>query len=59
MFVEPAISNTGELAALVLEEISALTALNADTVRLSDAALPVGLGFRESAEDDWPALVAN
>jgi multimeric flavodoxin WrbA len=56
---EPALSNTGELADLVLDEIHALAAINADVVRLSDAALPVGLGFRESAEDDWPDLVAR
>ena len=56
---EPALSNTGELADLVLDEIHALAAINADVVRLSDAALPVGLGFREAAEDDWPDLVAR
>jgi multimeric flavodoxin WrbA len=56
---EPALSNTGELADLVLDEIHALAAVNADVVRLSDAALPVGLGFREAAEDDWPDLVAR
>jgi multimeric flavodoxin WrbA len=56
---EPALSNTGELADLVLDEIHALAAINADVVRLSDAALPVGLGFREAAEDDWPDLVSR
>jgi len=56
---EPSLSNTGELADLVLDEIHALAAINADVVRLSDAALPVGLGFREAAEDDWPDLVAR
>jgi multimeric flavodoxin WrbA len=56
---EPALSNTGELADLVLDEIHALAAINADVVRLSDATLPVGLGFREAAEDDWPDLVAR
>jgi multimeric flavodoxin WrbA len=56
---EPALSNTGELASLVLDEIRALAPINADVVRLSDAALPVGLGFREAAEDDWPDLVAR
>ena len=49
----------GELASLVLEEIRALALINADLVRLCDAALPVGLGFREGAEDDWPGLVTK
>ena len=56
---ESALSNTGELAALVLDEIRALTPINADLVRLSDAALPVGLGFREAGDDDWPGLVTK
>jgi multimeric flavodoxin WrbA len=56
---EPALSNTGELAALVLDEIRALATISAHEVRLSDATLPVGLGFREAAEDDWPDLVTR
>jgi multimeric flavodoxin WrbA len=56
---EPEISNTGELASLVLDEIRTLAPIEAEVVRLSDAALPVGLGFREGLEDDWPDLVAK
>ena len=56
---EPDISNTGELASLVLDEIRALASINGDIVRLSDATLPVGLGFREAAADDWPSLVTK
>src|SRR4051812_4636314 len=56
---DPAISNTGELASLVLDEIRALAPIDFDLVRLSDATLPVGLGFREAAADDWPGLVAK
>ncbi len=56
---DPLLSNTGELASLVLEEMRALGPINADLVRLSDKALPVGLGFREAAEDDWPGLVTR
>ncbi len=56
---EPTLSNTGELGALVLDEIRELGPVSAEMVRLSDAALPVGLGFREAADDDWPALVAK
>jgi multimeric flavodoxin WrbA len=56
---EPTLSNTGELASLVLDEIRALAPISAYTVRLSDAALPVGLGFREAPDDDWPDLVTK
>jgi len=56
---EPTLSNTGELASLVLDEMRALAPISASVVRLSDATLPVGLGFREAAEDDWPGLVTK
>src|SRR4051812_28539500 len=56
---EPALSNTGELSSLVLDEMRALATIDASTVRLSDATLPVGLGFREAADDDWPDLVGR
>jgi multimeric flavodoxin WrbA len=56
---DPLPSNTGELASLVLEEMRALAPIKADLVRLSDQTLPVGLGFREAAEDDWPGLVTK
>jgi multimeric flavodoxin WrbA len=56
---EPEISNTGELGTLVLDEMRALASTNVEVVRLSDAVLPVGLSFREAAEDDWPGLVSK
>jgi multimeric flavodoxin WrbA len=56
---EPMLSNTGELASLVLDEMRALAPISASEVRLSDATLPIGLGFREAAEDDWPDLVTK
>jgi multimeric flavodoxin WrbA len=56
---EPVLSNTGELASLVLDEIRAIAPIDAEMVRLSDRTLPVGLEFREAAEDDWPALVTK
>src|SRR5260221_4435354 len=56
---EGEVSNPGELASLVHDEIRALAPINSDHVRLSDATLPVGLGFRESAVDDWPNLVTK
>jgi multimeric flavodoxin WrbA len=56
---EQTLSNTGELASLVLDEIRALAPITAHTARLSDAMLPVGLGFREAPADDWPDLVTR
>ena len=56
---EPTLSNTGELASLVLDEIRALAPVTVDQVRLSDRTLPVGLGFREAPDDDWPDLVVK
>ena len=43
---EPEISNTGELASLVLDELRALAPINAEIVRLSDETRPVGLNLR-------------
>ncbi len=56
---EPDVSNTGELASLVIDEIRALAPINCDMVRLSDATLPVGLGFREAAADDGRSFVTK
>src|SRR5215510_2380432 len=56
---EPTLSNTGELASLVLDEMRDLGPIHSTEIRLSDARLPVGLGFREAAEDDWPDLVTK
>ncbi len=54
----PEISNTGELSELVLENMRAQHAnLVTEVVRLSDLSLPVGLGFRESDDDQWPEVV--
>jgi multimeric flavodoxin WrbA len=56
---ELTLSNTGELVSLVLDEMRALAPIDAQVVRLSDATLPIGLGFREAAQDDWPDLVTK
>jgi multimeric flavodoxin WrbA len=50
------LSNTEELAALVLENMQPHGA-RGEIIRLADRSIPVGLGFRESADDDWPAIV--
>jgi len=53
----PALSNTGELAELVVKNMLSHAQVTSHVVRLADLELPCGLGFRESADDDWPALV--
>jgi multimeric flavodoxin WrbA len=54
---EPAPSNTEEVTNLVLEKMRAHADIDAVHVRLSDRNIPVGLGFRESEDDEWPAIV--
>lgn len=54
---EPDLSNTEELTGLVLENMRNHCEISAEVVRLADRNLPVGLGFRESPEDDWPGIV--
>lgn len=53
-----ALSNTEELSRLVLEYMEP-HGVGAEVIRLSDCSLPVGLGFRESTDDDWPGLVTK
>jgi multimeric flavodoxin WrbA len=55
----PDVSNTEELSDLVLEEMAAHAPIRAETVRLADRIVPVGLGFREADDDEWPAIVAK
>lgn len=50
------ISNTGELAELVLQNMKAHK-VSSEILRLADKHIPVGLGFRESKDDDWPNIV--
>jgi multimeric flavodoxin WrbA len=54
---EPDISNTDELAREVVRRMEDDTKVSSEVIRLADKRLPVGLGFRESTDDDWPAIV--
>lgn len=54
---EPEISNTDEVTREVIANMGTSCAINSEVIRLSDAHLPVGLGFREADNDDWPAMV--
>jgi len=53
----PHVSNTEEVVQLVIGEMGAHCEIASEIVRLSDRRLPVGLGYRESPDDDWPGLV--
>ncbi len=53
----PATSNTEEVAQMVVDEMKKHSAIEAEFVRLSDKIIPVGLGFKESEDDEWPAIV--
>jgi len=55
----PDVSNTEELALEVIRNMGASSEIASEVVRLSDRKLPVGLGFRESEDDDWPDIVAR
>jgi multimeric flavodoxin WrbA len=52
---EPDISNTEELAQLVLQNME--QPIESQIIRLADKNIPVGLGFKEGEGDDWPEIV--
>jgi multimeric flavodoxin WrbA len=43
----------------VFAEMRGLAPVTSEIVRLADCNVPVGLGFREAADDQWPDLVAK
>ena len=54
----PETSNTQELSELVLDHLRP-HGVTAEVVRLADLRLPVGLGYRESEDDEWPDVVTK
>ena len=51
------VSNTGEVAQLVLDEMKALNPqVITEMIRLSDKNIPVGLKFKENDADEWPEI---
>jgi multimeric flavodoxin WrbA len=54
----PSVSNTGEVVDLVLGHL-AERGVTGETIRLADRRIPVGLGYRESGDDEWPGIVAK
>jgi multimeric flavodoxin WrbA len=55
----PDTSNTEEVAQMVLDEMGKLVTVSSEIIRLSDKRIPVGLGFRESDDDEWPDIVGK
>ena len=53
----PDISNTEELVQEVLDAMKEFGAIESEIVRLADKNIPVGLGFKESDDDEWPQIV--
>lgn len=53
----PNVSNTEEVTNQLLAEMQKHASLSTEVVRLADKDIPVGLGFRESETDEWPAIV--
>jgi multimeric flavodoxin WrbA len=50
-------SNTEEVTQVVLCEMQKHAEITSETVRLSDKNIPVGLGYKESDDDEWPSIV--
>lgn len=50
-------SATQEVANMVVAEMQKLSPVTATDVRLADKNIPVGLGFNEGPNDEWPAIV--
>lgn len=50
------LSHTEELAQLVLDNMKQHK-IKTEIIRLADQNIPVGLGFKESKDDDWPGIV--
>lgn len=50
-------SNTEEVTNLVLEKMKSHAEIESSMVRLADMNIPVGLGYKESEDDEWPGIV--
>ena len=53
----PLSSNTQEVVDLVLQNMETHAPIASETIRLSDKNIPVGLGMKESEDDEWPGIV--
>jgi multimeric flavodoxin WrbA len=50
-------SSTEEVTQVVLGEMQKHAEITSETVRLADKNIPVGLGYKESDDDEWPSIV--
>jgi multimeric flavodoxin WrbA len=55
----PDASSTEEVARIVVKEMENDAAITCESVRLADRIIPVGLGYKESEDDEWPQIVAK
>jgi multimeric flavodoxin WrbA len=53
---EPEISNTEEVANLVLGAMKKNATVETEIIRLADKNIPVGLKFKEDGADQWPEI---
>ncbi len=53
----PTLSNTEEVAQMVVDNMKREGVITSEFIRLSDKNIPVGLGFKESDDDEWPDIV--
>lgn len=53
----PDVSNTEEVATMVIENMRTHAEIEYEMIRLSDKNIPVGLGYKESEDDEWPEIV--
>src|SRR6187455_2974661 len=53
---KPNVSNTEEVAQMVLDNMGK-EKVSSEMLRIADMNIPVGLGFRESPDDEWPKVV--
>ena len=54
---EPDSSSTEEVAQMVVAQMKDHAEITSTSIRLSDKRIPVGLGFKESNDDEWPGIV--
>ena len=53
----PETSNTGEVANMLLKYMRNGSKIESETIRLADKNIPVGLGYKETEDDEWPTIV--
>lgn len=51
------LSNTEEVAEMVIKHMQSHSEIEYEIIQLADKNIPVGLGFRESEDDEWPDIV--